>query len=352
MDDVLVVGEALIDIVERPHAAGPRSTGEAGSDGEAGFNSEAGSDGEAGFNSEAGSDGRRAEHPGGSPANVALGLGRLGRQVGLLTRIGTDPHGASIRALLEASAVRVEPASIVDAATSTATATIDEHGVASYDFRIDWRLPDSARSLDTLGPAAPRLALHTGSIATFLQPGGDAVLDLVASASGRVTVTYDPNARPALMGAADAALARVERFVGHSDVVKVSDEDLDWLTPGQDPIDVAARWLAAGPSIVVVTRGGQGAMALCAAGQAEVRARPISVVDTVGAGDSFMSALIDHLLGADLLGADRASDLRAISLAEVEAMLAYAVRISAITCQRAGADPPTRAELDAGLGAA
>jgi fructokinase len=305
MADVLVVGEALVDVVERL-------------------------------------DGSREEHPGGSPANVALGLARLGRDVALLTRFGTDARGRTIRELLDASAVHVVKASQTDAPTSTATARLDQYGVATYDFQIDWRLPDDL-DLDAL--VASVKALHTGSIATFLQPGGDAVLDLVRSASATVTITYDPNARPRLMGEAPAARARVEEYVRHSHVVKVSDEDLTWLAPGEDPEDVAAAWLALGPSIVVVTRGGDGAVALSAAGRVEERAPRITVVDTVGAGDSFMSALLDHLAQADLLGADRRDALRAVGTDELGALLRHAIRVSAITCQRAGANPPTRAEL-------
>jgi len=307
-DDVLVVGEALVDIV---------------------------------INSEGVV---LAEHPGGSPANVALGLGRLGRRVSLLTRVGNDERGRSIVEHLRASDVRLTEASLVDDDTSTAAARLNADGVATYDFDIDWRLPDALPSLLDATPAA---ALHTGSIAAFLAPGGDSVLELVRAARGRMTVSYDPNARPRLMGDADRARERVERFVAVSDLVKVSDEDLDWLCPGEDVEHVAERWLAAGPAIVVVTRGGDGAMARCRAGRAEVPGRPITAVDTVGAGDSFTSGLLDHLAEAGLLGADRREALRAIEVGDVEAMMAHAVRISAITCQRAGADPPRRDELDA-----
>ncbi len=311
MDDVLVVGEALVDIVRQQ-------------------------------------DGQVAEHPGGSPANVALGLGRLGRQVALLTRFGHDARGDTIRARLEASRVRVLEASQTADATSTATAILDPAGVATYDFEIDWRLPESVSSLERLGDGdLPAKALHTGSIAAFLQPGGDVVLDLVQSAAGRMTVSYDPNARPRLMGEASAARARVEQFVAACDLVKVSDEDLAWLCPGEEPAEVAEQWLERGPSVVVLTRGGAGALGLCRAGRADVSSAPITVVDTVGAGDSFMSGLLDHLAGADLLGGDRAQALREISVRELAAMLNHAVLISGITCQRAGADPPTRDELDA-----
>ena len=307
VDDVLVVGEALVDIVAADGA-------------------------------------EPVEHPGGSPANVALGLGRLGRRVSLLTRIADDARGRTILEHLRDSDVRVLDASIGAPTTSTALARLDPAGVANYDFAIDWALPDSARALDGV-PAAR--ALHTGSIAAFLPPGGDAVLDLATAARGRMTVSYDPNARPRLMGEPGPARERVERFVAVSDLVKVSDEDLAWLCPGEDPEVVAARWLAGGLAVVVVTRGGDGATALCAAGRVEVPGRSITVVDTVGAGDSFSAGLLDHLAGADLLGGDRLAALRQISTDEVEAMLAHAVRISSITCQRPGADPPRREELNA-----
>jgi len=303
VEDVLVVGEALVDIVERL-------------------------------------DGSSAEHPGGSPANVALGLARLGRSVHLLTRIGNDDRGRAVRAHLEASGVHLVEGSITAQRTSTATARIDALGVAAYEFDLDWRLetrPDLARFR----------GLHAGSIAAFLAPGGDAVLDLIHAAAGRLTVTYDPNARPRLMGDAPPARARVERIVAQADLVKVSDEDLAWLTPGEDPVAVALDWQASGPAVVVVTRGSRGALAACRAGVVEVPAPHVTVIDTVGAGDAFMSGLIDYLAGADLLGGQRLAALRDMGLTGVEEMIAYAARVAAITCSRAGADPPTWAELAA-----
>jgi fructokinase len=306
MDDVLVVGEALVDIVERPGAP-------------------------------------TVEHPGGSPANVALGLARLGRRANLLTRIGDDPRGRVVRAHLEASGVRLVPGSVTGERTSTATAHLDPSGAATYDFDLDWRLPE--------GPSPePGACIHTGSIAAFLPPGGDAVLALVEKAAGRATISYDPNARPRLMGDPATARQRVETLVRHADVVKVSDEDLAWLAPGEDLVAVAASWLAGGPAVVIVTLGAEGAIGLCTAGRVDVPAPAIGVVDTVGAGDSFMAGLLDQLATLDLLGPQRLVDLRAIGLPDLQGMLTHATRIAAITCTRAGANPPTRAELDAWTG--
>lgn len=303
MDELLVVGEALVDIVERR-------------------------------------DGTRAEHPGGSPANVALGLARLGHRTGLLTRIGDDERGRAIRDHLTSGGVRLVDGSVTAAATSTAKAVLDERGVATYEFDIDWRLPDGAA-------AAGVAAVHTGSIAAFLQPGGDQVLDLVARASARATISYDPNARPRLMGDAGAARERVERIVAGCDLVKVSDEDLEWLLPGVAPADVAERWQRLGPAVVVVTLGDKGALARSRGGGVEVAAPQVDVVDTVGAGDAFMSGTLDFLARAGLLGPDRRPDLAAVDAGTVTGMLQHAVRVSALTCTRAGAQPPTRDELDA-----
>jgi fructokinase len=158
-------------------------------------------------------------------------------------------------------------------------------------------------------------------------------------------VSFDPNARPALMGDPAAARERVEQFVRAADVVKVSDEDLRWLAPDEDPAAVAAGWLALGPSVVVVTRGGEGATGVAAAGRVDVEAPPVEVVDTVGAGDAFTAGLLDALATADLLGVERSEQLRAIGTGALAAALRHATRVAAVTCSRPGADPPTRAEL-------
>ncbi|MBO9553333.1 carbohydrate kinase [Cellulomonas sp.] len=302
----LVVGEALIDVVER-------------------------------------FDGSRGEHPGGSPANVALGLGRLGRHADLLTWLGNDVEGDTIRRHLEASGVHVLTGNRSAARTPTATAHVDAAGVATYEFDLEWDLPDSWDE----DPGDP-LVVHTGSIAAVLQPGGAAVARTLARYRETSTITYDPNLRPALMGSPEHALPHVDALVRLADVVKVSDEDLAWLHPGVAPAEIAEQWSRSGPSLVVVTHGGEGAFASTAAGaRLHVPAPAVTVADTVGAGDSFMGGLIDGLWSAGLLGGDRRGALADIDAATVEAVLARCVRIAAITVSRPGANPPTSAELDA-----
>jgi fructokinase len=287
-----------------------------------------------------------AAHPGGSPANVALGLARLGVPVTLKTRLGRDAFGEMISAHLEASGVRVDRGLEAGVSTSLAIATLAA-GIASYDFRIDW----------DVGPLAPlpieARCLHTGSLATVLPPGKASVVDLVEREHerGRVTVSYDPNVRPALLGDAARARPDIERLVALSDVVKVSDEDLRWLYPDRPDEDVAQAWLASGPALVVVTRGGAGVYAASAGLELHRRAVPLDLVDTVGAGDSFTSGLLDGLHRADLVGGARRHALAAIDEATLVSVLDAAALIAGITCSRPGADPPTRAEVDAALAA-
>jgi fructokinase len=287
-----------------------------------------------------------AAHPGGSPANVALGLARLGVPVALKTRLGRDAFGEMISAHLEASGVLVDGGPEGGVSTSLAIATLAA-GIASYDFRIDW----------DVGPLAPlpieARCLHTGSLATVLPPGEASVVDLVEREHkrGRVTVSYDPNVRPALLGDAARARPDIERLVALSDVVKVSDEDLRWLYPDRRDEDVAQAWLASGPALVVVTRGGAGVYAVSAGLELHRRAVPIDLVDTVGAGDSFTSGLLDGLHRADLVGGARRDALAAIDEATLGSVVDAAALIAAITCSRPGADPPTRAEVDAALAA-
>jgi fructokinase len=279
-------------------------------------------------------------HPGGSPANVALGLGRLGNPVTLMTHLGRDAFGEMISTHLEASGVRVEGAD-AGSSTSLAVATLAA-GIASYDFRIEWDIGD----LEPL-PVETR-CLHTGSLATVLEPGRSDVQKLLEHEHQRrrVTISYDPNVRPALLGSPEEARPGIEHLVALSDVVKVSDEDLEWLYPDREDEDVARGWLAMGPALVVVTRGGKGVFA--GTNSLEVRrpATPIDLVDTVGAGDSFTSGLLDGLRRADLVGGSHRESLAAIDEDSLISVLDTASLIAAITCSRPGADPPTRAELE------
>src|SRR3954447_1737735 len=283
-----------------------------------------------------------AAHAGGSPANVALGLARLGNPVTLKTRVGRDAFGAMVRDHLEASGVVVDAGPGDDKVSTTIAIATLAAGIASYDFRIEW----DVASLVPL-PVETR-CLHTGSLGTVLPPGAANVIDLMERehARGRVTVSYDPNVRPALMGEAATARPSVERLVGLSDVVKVSDEDLRWLYPDRPDEEVAKVWLASGPALVVVTRGGAGVYAVSRGVELRRPAIRIDLVDTVGAGDSFTSGLLDGLRRADLIGAARRDALAAIDEATLADVVDDAAQIAAITCSRPGADPPTRAQLD------
>ncbi|MFG2820136.1 carbohydrate kinase [Kitasatospora sp. NPDC048365] len=263
-------------------------------------------------------------HAGGSPANVAFGLARLGRRVALLTQVGEDAMGALIGAHLRGAGVEVlTDGQEVD--TPVAVVTLDGHGKASYEFAIGWSLRRPA-----VLPRAPRV--HLGSIAAVVEPGGAVARGLLRElrAAG-ASVSYDPNVRPALFGERAAGVAAVEECVALSDVVKASDEDLEWLYPDVPVRESAARWLASGPRTVIVTRGGEGAFALTAEGEVRAAAVPVEVVDTVGAGDSFMAAVLDALADG----------------AEVGTALAAASAAAAVTVSRAGANPPTAEELAA-----
>ncbi|WP_422744927.1 carbohydrate kinase family protein [Mycobacterium sp. WMMD1722] len=302
-DRALVIGEALIDIVERDGAV----TG---------------------------------EHVGGSPLNVAVGLARLGRGVDFLTHIGRDEHGRRIADHLASSGVELVDGSTDAERTPTARATLDHAGSAEYEFDIEWRLSGTPE-------VAPPTVVHTGSIASVLEPGCLATAALVDTYRTAATVTFDPNVRPALIDDAQAARTRIDHLIERCDVVKVSDEDLRWIDPDRSPKQIARTWLSLGPSIVAVTLGDQGAFALCEAGSAKVAAPPVDVVDTVGAGDAFMAGLIDALWALGLLGGQRRAALRGIGLDGLNVMLQTAALSSALTVAKAGADLPDRETRDA-----
>ncbi|QLQ15105.1 MAG: carbohydrate kinase [Micropruina sp.] len=300
---VLVLGEALIDVVDQA--------------------------------------GEIAEHVGGSPANVAFGLGRLDHDVTLAAWFGQDERGERIAATCAAAGVKVAPGSDAAQHTPVAYATVDEAGRATYRFDLSWELPPLLE-----GAAVDHV--HTGSIAAILEPGSSQVLNAVRRLREQATISYDPNARPTLMGAPDEARPRMEDLISLSDLVKASDEDIEWLYPGSAVIDVVRKWLDLGAAAVVVTRGPDGAWFAVgdAAELAEEPPAEVDVADTVGAGDSFMAGLVSGLLDAGLLGdADSRSRLAAASIEDVRPAIQRAIATSAITVSKAGAYGPTRDEL-------
>ncbi len=282
---------------------------------------------------------RQSVHPGGSPLNVAVGLSRLGVPTTLATQLGSDAHGDLIRRHLAASAVtltRLGPSG-PSGPTGTATARLDSAGAASYSFDLRW---DPKRAV--LPPEVDHL--HVGSLGAILAPGADAVADLARDAreSGS-SVSLDPNIRADLTPDLAQVRRRVSRLVAVADVVKLSDEDAGALFPGRSHDDVLDDLLASGaPRLAVMTLASAGALLATASARVSVAAPPIRLVDTIGAGDSFMAALLTTLRETGP-PADRESLLSAGS---------FACRAAAISCSRAGADPPWRAELAATTAAA
>jgi fructokinase len=285
--------------------------------------------------------------PGGSPANVAVGLARQEVPTRLLARIADDLLGHRLRAHLDGNGVDLSYAVRAAEPTSLAIVAVGRDGVVEYDFRVEgtadwqWRDDELAGALD-----GGVVALHAGSIALTMPPGADVLQRLLAGARQSMTVTYDPNCRPLLMGSPDAVRGRIESLVALADVVKASADDLDWLLPGRAPEQVAEAWLAKGPSMVAITLGPAGLVA--ATRQAGVLRRPgrvVEVVDTVGAGDACMAALLAGLHRRDLLGGARRDALRAMDAATLAELADEAVLAAAITCTRPGADPPSADDL-------
>ncbi len=303
---VLCLGEALIDVVIRP--------GE-----------------------------EPVEHVGGSLLNVAAGVATLEHEASICAWWGRDDRGARLAEWATSSGVSIVPGTDLAEKTAVAYARLDAEGRATYEFDLEWAVP-GIEELDSFGH------MHTGSIATTLEPGGTSVVETARRIREQATISYDPNVRPALMVEPAKVIGRVEELVSLADVVKASDEDIEWLYPGEPVENVMRRWIAAGPGMVVVTRGPWGAYALLADNRdmLHIDQMTVTVGDTVGAGDSFMAGLISGLLDAGLLGSPEARErLRAAGWSDVQPALHRAVVTSGITVSRNGAYAPTPAEVKA-----
>lgn len=283
------------------------------------------------------------EHVGGSLLNVAAGIATLGEPASICAWWGKDERGDRLAAWAAASGVSIMPGTDSAHKTPVAFAYLDEEGRATYELDVPWDVPP-LEDLEQFGH------LHTGSIAATVEPGGTAVVDTVRRIRDAATVSYDPNIRPALMLSPERVRDRIEEIVSLSDLVKASDEDLEWLYPDEPVENVMRRWIKAGPSMVVVTRGPWGAYALLADNRdmLHIDQMTVTVGDTVGAGDSFMAGLITGLLRAGLLGSPEARQrLREANWSDVQSALHNAVVTSGITVSRDGAYAPTPEEVEA-----
>ena len=279
-------------------------------------------------------DGAESYAVGGSPMNVAVGVARLDVDALLVTRIGDDEHGMSVAGHVRDSGVSLSSSSLVPGSkTSTATAHLDHTHAATYDFELTWDLP--AQEL----PEAR--GLHIGSLGAVLAPGRDAVLDLVSQATAReMFISYDPNIRPAFLADPAESWRDVRALGAAARLVKLSDEDAHLLRP-DDSLEAVTGDLLAGEEteLVILTRGGGGASVFGEGVRVDVAAPTVDVVDTVGAGDSFMAGVLAILDGWDLL---QPGSGRLASLADrrLRILLDGAMSAAAVTCSRRGANPP------------
>ncbi|WP_203433190.1 carbohydrate kinase family protein [Jiangella asiatica] len=296
-------------------------------------------------------DGRYRAVPGGSPANVAVGLARLGAPTQLLARLGTGAFGQVVRDHLVANGVGLDHAVDTADLTTLAVVSLDGEGRAAYDFYAEgtadwgWRPDELPASLP-----AETLALVTGSIAVAREPGAAALVELIRRerSRGAVSVVLDPNLRPSLLAPHDVVRRQWNELVALADVVKVSDEDLAWLAPELPVASLAADWARRGPALVVVTRGAAGAIGVTSGGTTvDVPTPEVEVADTVGAGDAFTAGLVDSLRLDGLLGGAARDRLATLADAPLRAILDRAALVAAMTCERPGADPPTASALTA-----
>ncbi len=286
-------------------------------------------------------------HPGGGPANFAVAVSRLGSTARFAGRLSTGALGALCRAKLEASGVDLSASEDASEPATLAIAKLDESGAASYEFytsgTADWAWTDEtlAPLVDGPFPDDDRpVAIHTGTLALALQPSGRVIENLLFRARAQLTVSIDPNLRTLLVPV-ETYRGVIDRWAALSDILRLSEDDLDQLWPGWTPEDSAAHLHELGVPLVVVSLGANGAFASLRGEPVRVPIAPTQLVDTVGAGDSFHGGMLHHLAEAGHLG----GRLDTLDLDALTESLTFASKVSAITCSRAGANPPWASEL-------
>lgn len=278
---------------------------------------------------------------GGGPANTAKALARLGHEVEFLDGISTDDYGKSARAELLRDGVSLDLALTSDLPTCTATVSLGEDGSASYEFLIngtatfafgDSWLPDPERHKPEV--------LQIGTLVTIIEPGATVLYNWAVKVSEFAPIVFDPNIRPSVMPDLIKYRDEVEKWLKISSVVKFSEDDISALYPNEDPVGVAKTCLEKGVQLVVITRGANGLVGVTADGVVEVPGVKVTVVDTVGAGDTVGAIIVEAVIQTGIL------NLTGSKLHEV---LHRAAVAAAITCSRAGAQPPRAFELTEAL---
>jgi fructokinase len=282
--------------------------------------------------------------PGGSPANTAVALARLGTPTAILARVSADAFGARLRARLRDN--DVDQRFVVEARepSTVAVVDVDDAGVARYSFYLkdtaDWQWSTDEIPA-TFDPSVA--AIHAGSMALLVAPGGELLEAMLRRERSQRVISIDPNVRAAICPDVDTYRDTVERWLTAVHIVKASADDVSWLYPDRSRTDVLLDWSTRGPAVVVMTLGVEGALARTAAGElVQAPGIEVDVVDTIGAGDTFTAAFLYALEQLHCLDIETLATLNG---ARLESALRYAVRASAITCSREGADPPYSQDL-------
>ena len=278
--------------------------------------------------------GERVAVIGGGPANTAKALARLGHQVEFIDGISTDHYGKSAQEELRKDGVGLSLSKIIDKPTCQAIVSLDDNGSARYEFLIEETATfDFSRSW--LPEGFPSV-LHIGTLATVIEPGASELFDWAKKVSDRVPIVFDPNVRPAVLSDSSKYRRVVEKWVGISNVIKVSEDDIAWLYPAKSEEDVAREWLALGAELVVVTRGADGMVGITKSDVISVPGVSVSVIDTVGAGDTVGAIIVEGVVKYGVSG---------LIGERLKSILQRAAKAASITVARQGAQPPFSHEL-------
>lgn len=280
---------------------------------------------------------------GGSPFNVAIGIGRLGRPSAFLSTLSSDAFGSFLASKLTEAGVSRAYVQPCEKRTTLSVVATNPAGQPQYSFYAE-NSADRALSPDDIPEQLPTdvNAIAAGSYALGVEPIASAVETLIRRESGSRVISLDPNVRPRVVGDLAVYRERFERLLTNATIVKASDEDIEAFYPGRDLLSVAQAWLGRGPALVIVTRGAMGPLAVFGNSVLERPVPQIDVVDTVGAGDTFHAALLSWLDSNSLLTVAGVSQL---SEQQVVAALDFAAAAAAIVCTRRGANPPSWEEV-------